>query len=1303
MDKENLQNIFAGETYSAVMKRLSPVIRGFRQIRFWWIAALIALFAAFLGLSLIGAAKNGEVAGLQSALVLGSCSAAALVFAYFAIGESFRDPREVATKVEEHFPTLKQRLLTAISVGQEPGQQMGFLQRRVIKEASDHSRTHRWTDAVPKAQAWCSRIAGAIGVFALVAVLTILASVKPEDPVSRNSVASLDKSQPAAPEVTVLPGDTSVERGNSLVVTARFSENAPFSATMVCTSGEGEGEQRVTMTQNLDDPVLGGFVASVNEPFEYKIVTDDWTSDTYKVDVFEFPTLLRADAELKYPTYTKLQDKQIEDVVRVSAVQGTKLTWSMYLNKPVESAELVSKDGTRIALKSDDAAPNLVRSEIELAKTQRWTLELVDDEGRKNKYPPELLARVLPNKPPSMKLTFARDVSVSPLEELPLGATVRDDFGVQRVGLTFSFADQPPQELVLAEDIDHGEKREVNHLVEFEALGAKPDQLFSYYFWAEDVMGDGETRRVESDMYFAEVRPFEEIFREGQQPPGGEQQQQQQQSQNAQQAEQLAELQKEIINATWTVIRAEREAEVSDEFVTNVTLLKDSQGDALEQLEELAQEIRDAESLVVVDNIRKSMIAAIEELSDSIEGKNARPLNPAIVAEKASYGGLLKLRAREIEVTRQQQQSQSQSASSQQRQQQLDELELKQDENRYETQQQAEETEQQEQQRELRQVLNRLRELAKRQEDLNKQLAQLQSALEQAETEEEREEIERQLKRLREQQQELLRRTDELTERTQQEQNQETMSDATEQLEQTRENVRQASEALEQQDASQALAAGRRAEREFEELRDEFRQKAAGQFNETVRDMRSKAQELDDKEKEIAEDLEKMSEPKERTPGLRGDDQREELAKALDQQKEDLGQLLNQMKDTVEQAEVAEPLLAQKLYDSYRKTQQRQTQQRLDNTNQLLQRGFDEEAQQYEKAVGEGLQKLREELESAAEAVLGDETEALRRALGELEQLNRDLDEEIDREDPAARGGNRTNQNEQPQNDQQEGRRGQPAESGQAGTEQEGQQDAQPGQNGQPREGQQGQDSPQQRAGRQGQNGEESESSENQEGQQSGQQPQGDQQGQQSGQQDQGDQQGQQPGQQGQQPGQGQPSEQQGQPSQGQQPGQQGQGQQGQGQQPGQQGQGQQSVQQNQQPGSQTNSQGGEGGMMSGFAADSPSSSPITGDGFREWSDRLRDVEEMVEDPELRSRAARIRDRAREVRVDLRRHSKAPQWRLVEKMIAQPLRELKRDVQEELLRRSAEKNALVPIDRDPVPVQFTDAVRKYYESLGSGR
>ena len=111
---------------------------------------------------------------------------------------------------------------------------------------------------------------------------------------------------------------------------------------------------------------------------------------------------------------------------------------------------------------------------------------------------------------------------------------------------------------------------------------------------------------------------------------------------------------------------------------------------------------------------------------------------------------------------------------------------------------------------------------------------------------------------------------------------------------------------------------------------------------------------------------------------------------------------------------------------------------------------------------------------------------------------------------------------------------------------------------------------------------------------------------------------------------------------------------------------------------------------------------PLTGDDFRDWSDRLRDVEEMMSDPDLRSEAARIRDEAKQIRREVNRHSADPNWDLVKMKIVEPLTELQDRVSEELLRRTS-KDAIVPLDRDPVPSQYQDAVRRYYERIGSGK
>ncbi len=1270
----------------ALLDRIAPVTAGLRRIRFWDAFAGIAIVGGVSGWLLRQQVEEGRVAGSTLALVLLGVVAGVAIIAALLCRLSYRDPRDVAKQIEEKFPTLDQRLLTALS---QKDNELGYLQQRVIKEARDHSRTHRWADTVPSGKVIWSRLSGLGATLFLAVVLGMLAVAAP-DPELTLGASSIEESF----DVEIVPGNTEVERGTSLVVTARFGGWVPDEADLVCVAEDGS-ERRITMRQNLDDPVVGGFVSSVDQKFTYRVVTPDFESESYSVDVFEHPSLVRSDANLEYPQYTGLSEKRVEDTFRVSAVEGTQVTWICFLNKAVSSAELVSRDGSRIELVADDDMPGAVSAKLDLRETQRLKLELVDEAGRKNKYPPELIARVLPNKAPTLKLTAAGDTSVSPLEELPIAAEVRDDFGVAKVGLAYTFATQPPKEITLGENIPRGAKNAIDHMIEFEELKAEPDQLLSYHFWAEDFGPDGELRRTHSDMYFAEVRPFEEIFREGEPPPGGQSQQQQQQSQNGQQAEQLAELQKEIINATWRVIRDERGVKRSDRYVDNVSLIRDSQADALAQLDELASEIRDEQSLQYVDEARGQMQTAINELTTAADNSDTGPLHPAMAAEQGAYGGLLKLRAREFQIVRsQQQQSQGQpSASQQRRQQQIDELEIKQDENRYQTQQQAEETsEEEQQQREIRQVLNRLRELARRQEDLNKELAQLQSALEQADSEEEKEEIERQLKRLREQQQDLLRETDELNERMQSPENQEQMAEASERLEETRENVRQASDALQQNDASEALTAGRRAEREFEEMRDEFREKAAGQFNEAVREMRNDAQELDQRQQDLSEKLDEMNQPQD-TTGLRGADDREEVEQELEGQRERLGELLEQMQETVEQAETAEPLLAQKLYDSFRRTHQRQTDRQLSEAAELLRRGFDPQARDVEDAAAEGIGQLREELEEAASSVLGDQTKALQRALSELERLERDLDSEIERNNPQSsqQGQQPGEPGEDQSEDQSEGRQsrdgqqssqqqGQPADeqSGQ-GSQQSQQDPQQQDQQSQQQQGSGGQQGEPQQSESDAQDPQSQQPGEQQSGQESGQQP-GQQSGQQQSQQS-GSQQSQSQ-QQGEQSGQGQSET--------------GQGETGQPRDPSQRQQGERAGQ----PSGQPNR---SGGALSRYAAENPQAAPLTGDDFRDWSDGLRDVEELVEDPELRSQAARVRDRARDVRLEFRRHSKEPQWELVDKLIAEPLRELKRNVSEELLRRSADKHAPVPIDRDPVPAEYTDAVRKYYESLGSGR
>jgi hypothetical protein len=1237
---------------------LEQVARRFRHARLWSGLALCWLGWAFVGLVLSITLSQFETNGISSGLLLliflAVAPASGVACALLAL-RSARDPRWVARRIEAKHPELSAGLLAAVEQdAPSPLGRLGFLQTAVIKGALEHHRSNDWDETVSTKRMRSAQLAHAAALGLLIIVSTALVGQAHS---RANGRTSRTFGAVNLADVQVEPGNAEIERGTSLLVVARFKGAVPADASLIV-GDESHTDLRRAMTRSLEDPTFAGRVESVDADLAYRVEFAGRRTETYRVRVFEYPELQRTDAKLVFPHYTSLEPKTVEDIRHVTAVEGTELTLLCRLNKDVAAARLVDEQGQATELTPHSEGAHVYSAAVTLTDTHRYRVQLVDHEGRTNKLTAEIVVNVTRNRPPVITMAQpTRDVRVSPVEELKLKADLEDDFGLVQHGISYTVAGQAPREIVLQGSAPKPRRVRAEHLLDFESLKAEPDQLVTFFFWADDIGPDGQPRRTSGDMFFAEVRHFEEIFRQGEQPPAGSESDEQ--GENAQESDRLAELQKEIINGTWKLIRRETRSKPSAKFTDDSKLLQESQQTAIKQAAQLAGRLRDAVSKASLEQATKFMKDAEKNLTEAVQNSSIAALSPALVAEQAAYQALLKLRAREFEVIRNnsRQRGRSGRSASSPSQMQLQQLELSADENRYEEQrtaraQQDKLSQREKEQQEMRQVLNRLRELAQRQTDMNERLKELQSALEAAKTPQAREEIERQLKRLRDQQQQILRDTDDLRERMEREENRDRMADARQQIEQGREHVRQASEALEEGRLSQAVTEGARAGRQLNDLREELRKSSSNRFSEEMTEMRDQARRLDEDQGKISEQLDASNNRPPHT--LRDQGEREQLRKGLEQQGKRLDELLDRMRNTVQAAEENEPLLAKGLYDTVRKATEQKIPDALKVAEQLVDVGVEEEAAKASRHASQGIEQLRQGVERAAESVLGDETAAMRRAQSELD----DLADQINREIARAAG---------PEPTRGEGASARPS--------------ARPGRIGegdpnrprsQPQDPQKGQQDQQEQQGQAEGRGE-------QQGRQSGR---GNQQGQQKGR-------GNQQGQQGQQNGRGNPRGQQAQRGpQG------GQGNPGEGQQAG----------QAQSPG------GGGGGRQAGLdrmlegLAGGPGGpgGPITGDGFRQWSDRMRDVEELLNNPELRAEAARIRDRARGAREEFKRHSKEPDWNQLKELVAEPIRELRDRVAEEIRRRES-PDALIPIDRDPVPPQFSEGVRRYYERLGSGR
>jgi hypothetical protein len=962
--------------------------------------------------------------------------------------------------------------------------------------------------------------------------------------------------------------------------------------------------------------VFGGLIPEVNNDLLYHIEYAGTRTRNYRISAYEHPALQRADVKIVYPSYTKLPEKVIKNTRQISAIEGSQITLTFTLNKPVTTAQLIAKDKSALDLSVNDESANggnIYTTSITATQNQRYELHLTDAQGLTNKMPPRFVIDVHKNLPPELKPIFPnRDVLASPLEELSLEAEVSDDYGVTGYGLSYTLVGTQSRDVTLGQSAVSNEKQQIQYLLALEELNTQPDQLLTYYFWADDVGSDGKARRTFSDMYFAEVRHFEEIFHESQSFQDQRSQNQRESGeQQGQQGEQLARLQKQIISATWNVKQQTDRSGGVDDHKEDLDVVRESQADVLQQAQSALTQAEDPPAMKALQEATKYMETSLEHLTEAVETVSATELTPALAAEQLAYQELLKLREREHQIARSRNADRNSNARSARSEQQLQQLELTQRENRYETQRLAQSQEQTTQREDL-QVLNRLRELARRQNEMSSKLKETQVALRQAQNEEQRQEIRRELKRLREEQLETLRDVDELQQRMERPENRRRMAEAREQLDQSRSRIRQSAEELERGMVSRAITSATRAQRELEQMRDEFQRRTSGQFTEQMRNMLDQAQQLDQRQKEIADEIEQQINSKRKTLADSGVNRK--IAERVEGQRKSTEELIEQMKNVSEQAETSEPLLSKKLYDTLRRASTDNVDRTLEVTGELLRRNFLPKAQEIERRAGKGIENIREGVEEAARNVLGDEAESLRLARQQLDELIRQVNEEV------ARAGRQ--------------RSGDPNEPADSAANQQRRADAQSGADSERRD-RQSENRPQD--GRASANAPTSGDS----------------------------------------PADSDPN----------------------------------SVRQQDSPRGGSRRQvtdaggradpGGWGGNQSGQWDRIDPNGPFTGRDFRQWSDRLRDVEEMLTERDLRDEAARVRDRARAIRAEFKRHGKEPQWDLVQQQITNPLTELRKHLSDKLAQLQSDE-ALVPIDRDPVPSRFAELVRRYYENLGGG-
>ena len=927
------------------------------------------------------------------------------------------DDLQVARYVEEQHPELNDGFVSAVEFEGKSldGAAQVFLDR-LIKQVTAQSNQINFTRIIDR-----RRLRRSEGMALLAIVLLSLFATQDVDLFRRMATRlATPWTHPGpllATGLQVSPGDARLQRGSNQLVTVKVSGHLTPEVRLLSRAEDQEEWYPVDMFENEEVGTFTYELAGITGQTEYYVEASPATSQTYTIAVFDPPGVERIDVTYRYPSYTGLARKTEEDIGDITAPVGTTVTLTITANKPIESGKLAFSNGKSHDLEVDDLT---LTETFKIREDLSYTINLLDTDGLTNSNPVEYYIRALPDRAPTVTITKpGRDTQVSPIEEMNIRVEAEDDFGLSSLSIVYSVNGGPEQTIDLAAETKKQSQTlwDGEHIVYLEELTVQPGDFISYYARASDRRGEAGT--TATDMYFAAVKPFEEIYRQGNGGGGGGG------GVAGVQPGRLSQDQKEIIAATWRVDR-DRKRVSEQQTKDDLNTIADAQ-------DGLRTRVDEAISMVMFQG---SMEPELQEMADLLQEATG-PMEQAseqlrvglsqetLPTEREALQYLLKVDAliREYMITMANSQSHSGA--------QLDmsdtsELELKRDENRYETLDQSNQTQQQQQT--VDESLQRVRDLARRQQQLNNQMRQLanQDRRSAAERQRELDRLTREQRQLRQQAEEISRQMSQMSSEQQSsaQEMRRSLQEASQSLRESSEEMGQSTQQLQRNNPQQATGQGSQALQHLEDANQELGRAQGRSMERMVRDAVQRADQLATRQDQLARAVEALKKEQDRdnagikaridaldngVGGLTEADKArrvdqfvrkrlDDITEAKDETKRDLGRLKDDLEFLSGRTAGDQPQTAERLREALRNIDQGDLDRKIDRSKQLLQPKSLDRSQKAEQDLTQAFEQLADQVRTAQESLTIPDQDQLARsqdqardALSGLQNLQRQL------------------------------------------------------------------------------------------------------------------------------------------------------------------------------------------------------------------------------------------------------------------------------------------------------------------------
>jgi len=425
---------------------------------------------------------------------------------------------QVALYLEEHEPSLDSSILSAMEASGAPADWSPELMQRLIENAIE--RVHAIREGQRIEQEPMKRYTWIVGGVALAAIaLFTFGPAYLRHTLSAIFDISRDVEAAAPYRIEVKPGNATVPKGADQTINASLSGFDATEASVLVRKSAGAEFERVPMVK-ADNGSYEGMLFDLAGNIDYVVEAAGVRSSVFKLNVVELPYVKKLDLEYRYPSYTGLEPRKIEDGGDIAVLKGTDVQMTI--------TPTMASTGGRVVLAENESVPLTANADGTLSAKFTaqhdgfYRVEMNAPSGELVTASPQYTVDLLSDQAPTVKLSKpGRDTDATPVQEFFIEAKADDDYAVKNLQLVYSINGGAEKTIKLFDGAKPAPEVTAGHTFYMEEMGVQAGDSVSYYARATDNDAVAGAKQATSDIYFLRIRPFDKNFKPATSMSGG--------------------------------------------------------------------------------------------------------------------------------------------------------------------------------------------------------------------------------------------------------------------------------------------------------------------------------------------------------------------------------------------------------------------------------------------------------------------------------------------------------------------------------------------------------------------------------------------------------------------------------------------------------------------------------------------------------------------------------------------------------------------------------------------------------------